>query len=159
MHVKLQVCGYCHGGFCRKDLGCFTDWALLHWLHLAPSSLISILLRQRWWMFTASLFVREFSSLGRMPDLEWRRAGTDNGAAKWPLSCRRETWRKPLQGMKVLPPSQLSPWRKLVRKWSVRVLTEEDIARPKIHGHNLTLCAQFKGWVPGSHKLGLACSC
>lgn len=145
---------------CRKDLRCFTDWALLHWLHLASSSLISILLRQRWWMFTASLFVREFPSLGRMPDLEWRRAGVDNAAAKWPLSCRRETWRKPLQGMKIPPPpSLLSPWCRLVRLWSVRVLTEEDIARPKIHGHNLTPCAWFKGWVPGSHKLGLACSC
>lgn len=123
-----------------------------------PSSLISILLRQRWWMFTASLFVREFPTLGRVPALEWRRAGIDNGAAKWPLSWRRETWRTPLQRMKI-PASLLSPRRRLVRMWSVRVLTEEDIARPQIHGHNLTLCARFKGWVPGSRKLGLACSC
>lgn len=107
MHVKLQdnkSVVIVTEGFCRKDLGCFTDWALLHWLHLASSSLISILLRQRWWMFTTSLFVREFSSLGQMPDLEWRRAGIDNGAAKWPLSCRRETWRKPLRG----PPLSLT---------------------------------------------------
>lgn len=139
------------------DLRCSADWALLLWLYLASSSLISILLRQTWWIFTVDLFVRAFSSLGRTPDLEWRRAEIDNGAAKWPLSCRRETWRKLLRGMK--HPSLLSLWSRLVRMRSVRVLTEEDMARPKIHGHNLTPCVQFKGWVPGPHKLCLARSC
>lgn len=38
--------------------------------------------------------VRVMSAVGWRPDQEWRRAETDNKAAKWPLSWSRETERK-----------------------------------------------------------------
>lgn len=37
------------------------------------------------------------------------------------------------------------PWWRAVRMWGVRVLTEEDMARTKIHGHKLTPSKGFKG--------------
>lgn len=45
------------------------------------------------------------------------------------------------------------PWWRAVRMWSMRVLTEEDIARTKIHGHKLTPSIGFNGHVHDSLKL------
>lgn len=48
------------------------------------------------------LYVRELSSFGRRPDLEWGRAEIDNGAAKWPLSWNVGMERKPLYSLYIL---------------------------------------------------------
>lgn len=128
-------------------------------LHSSDLSVVGKKKRDKCSLCIYLLYVRELSGLGRRPDLEWGRAEIDNGAAKWPLSWNIEMERKPLYSMYI--PLSLSPlpWRRAVRMWSVRVLTEEDMAATKTHGHNLTLYTGFRGRARGWHKLFLARSC